>query len=142
MVAGRPRIEIDMEKLRKLANNQCTDLEIAAQLGISLDTLSRNFAEKAAYYRAEGLAILRCAQWEKAITKMDSTMLKHLGKCYLGQKDELTLTTNEPSVRQLLNKWESAAGSRLKIENASAVSPDMPSNAVDNKILPFPINNK
>lgn len=110
MVAGRPKAKIDERKMRELANCQCTDLEIAATLGINVDTLHDNFSEKVAYYRAEGLATLRCAQWTKAIVHKDASMLRHLGKCYLGQKDEIALTTNEPSVRQLLNHWEGQRG--------------------------------
>lgn len=117
MPAGRPKKEIDHNLLKKLAEAQCTDLEIAANLGIGINTLHDNFREEIAYARAVGLSLLRLAQWEKAIDKKDTTMLKHLGKIYLGQRDEISLTTEEPSVRLLLNRWE---GNGPKI-NASNV---------------------
>lgn len=132
MVAGRPKAQIDEKKLRELANCQCTDLEIAATLGINVDTLHDNFSEKVAYYRAEGLAVLRCTQWHKAIVSKDCAMLRHLGKVYLGQKDEIALTTNEPSVRQLLNKWE-GGGSKINPANV-VVKPESP----PDKIVNFP----
>ena len=132
MVAGRPKAIVDEKKMRELANCQCTDLEIAATLGINADTLHDNFSGKLSYYRAEGLAQLRCAQWNKALVSKDSSMLRHLGKCYLGQKDEIALTTNEPSVRQLLNKWE-GAGSKINPANV-VIKPE----PISDKIVTFP----
>jgi hypothetical protein len=38
---GRPRIEFDRKVIEGLASIQCTDEEIAAVLGVSVDTLTR-----------------------------------------------------------------------------------------------------
>ena len=112
MPAGRPRKTIDEAKLKKYAICQATDNEIASALGINVDTLHDNFSDRVAYYRDEGKAILREAQWKKAIEQKDTQMLKHLGKVYLGQRDEVVLTSEEPTVRKLLQKWE-GSGSKI-----------------------------
>jgi hypothetical protein len=116
MVAGRPKKQINEAKLRELAVAQCTHVEIAAGLGISVDTLDRNFADKVSQYAAEGRAVLRVAQWKKAIKSGDCQMLKYLGRFYLGQREELVLTTEEPSVRKLLNQWE-GHGTKINTDN-------------------------
>ena len=126
MTAGRPRKEIDHDLLKKLAEAQCTDIEIAANLKIGVETLHQNFREEVSYARAVGLSVLRLAQWEKAIDKKDTAMLKHLGKVYLGQRDEIALTTEEPSVRMLLNRWE---GAGRKIDTSKVVVELPPINA-------------
>jgi hypothetical protein len=41
-VRGRPKKFIDLELVEKLAHIQCTHAEIAATLGVSIDTLQRN----------------------------------------------------------------------------------------------------
>ena len=106
--------------------SQCTDIEIAANLKIGVETLHQNFREEVSYARAVGLSVLRLAQWEKAIDKKDTAMLKHLGKVYLGQRDEIALTTEEPSVRMLLNRWE---GAGRKIDTSKVVVELPPINA-------------
>lgn len=42
---GRPRIEIDEERIKELAESGCNNEEIAAIMGVSVDTLHRRFAE-------------------------------------------------------------------------------------------------
>jgi hypothetical protein len=43
------------------------------------------------------------------------TMLIWLGKHYLGQKEEVRLSTNEPEVRRLLNLWERGESKTLHL---------------------------
>ena len=51
---GRPKIEIDEELLYKLATIHCTMKEMVAIIGVSEDTLKRNFAGIIDKGKAEG----------------------------------------------------------------------------------------
>lgn len=91
---GRPRKEIDWKQFDKLCEILCTQEEIAAWFGVSVDTIERacereyglSFAE---YYKtasAPGKISLRRKQWQAA-SKGSNVMLIWLGKQWLGQKD-------------------------------------------------------
>jgi predicted DNA-binding protein (UPF0251 family) len=41
---GRPKIELDEEKIAELSKLQCTQEEISAVMGVSRKTLQRNYA--------------------------------------------------------------------------------------------------
>jgi len=92
---GRPRFVIDMETVRKLASIQCTQEEIAAFLGCSVDTLQRNEEFCGVYKKAieSGKSSLRRLQW-KAAEKGNTSMLIWLGKQYLAQRDQPAETEN------------------------------------------------
>ena len=104
--AGRPRFEFDMGLVERLAQISCTDGEIAAACGCSVDTLARRradepgFAETIERAREAGKSSLRRAQWKAALSG-DRTMLIWLGKQHLGQRDrqdlEVTLTPDQVS---------------------------------------------
>lgn len=93
MKTGRPRIEIDLEELRKLCELHCTDEEIASWLGVSVDTIAdrkRRDDEFLGVYKkgfADGRMSLRRLQWESA-KKGNITMQIWLGKQILGQSDK------------------------------------------------------
>jgi AraC-like DNA-binding protein len=84
---GRPAIKVDTDLIEKLAAIHCTNKEIAEVLGISIDTLQRNFPDFLQKGRATGKAKLRRLQWQKA-EEGNPTMLIFLGKQILGQKDQ------------------------------------------------------
>lgn len=92
-MAGRPKIEINWEDVRKLSLLQCTQNEIASFLGVSVDTLLRRkeFCELHKKGMEEGRMSLRRLQWKKA-QDGNTTMLIWLGKQYLGQSDKQELT--------------------------------------------------
>lgn len=92
-MAGRPKIEINWEDVRKLSLLQCTQNEIASFLGVSVDTLLRRkeFCELYKKGMEEGRMSLRRLQWKKA-QDGNTTMLIWLGKQYLGQSDKQELT--------------------------------------------------
>jgi len=96
---GRPRFEIDYEAVKKLAGIQCTQGEIAAWLGCSVDTLLRDqkFCEIYKSGMENGKMSLRRHQW-RALENGNTTMLVWLGKQYLGQreKNEITGRNDEP----------------------------------------------
>lgn len=96
---------ISEREVKKLAEMQCTTTEIANFFEVSEDTIERRFAGKLARWRKGGHCSLRRSQWIKALEghSGDTVMLKHLGKCYLGQGDEST----ENSQKTLFEKFDS-----------------------------------
>ena len=92
---GRPRVEIDIDKLRNMVRIQCTAEECAGVFECSVDTLDRRlkedgykgFADFYKRYSDEGKSSLRRAQW-KAAQDGNPTMLVWLGKQMLGQRDK------------------------------------------------------
>lgn len=102
---GRPQAEIDEGMVKKLCEIQCTNREIAAVLGVDVSTIERRFAGQLHGWRYFGHSSLRRAQWRKALyddAEGDTTMLKHLGKVYLGQGDDST----EFSQKTLFEKFD------------------------------------
>ena len=100
---GRPKKFVDLELVEKLAHIQCTQTEIAATLGVSVDTLARNkhFAEIYKRGSEGGRKSLRRMQFESA-NKGSIAMQIWLGKQYLGQSDHLTSEVRQlPSLRDL-----------------------------------------
>lgn len=90
---GRPESDLDYELIGRLATIQCTISEIAAILGVSVDTLEKNEKFYGVYYekKESGKMSLRRRQWDKALSG-DSTSLIWLGKQYLGQSDKAEQT--------------------------------------------------
>ena len=83
---GRPRAKIDPDAVLALARIHCTQAEIAAVLGCSVDTLARRFADTIKKGQDEGKASLRRMQY-KAASDGNPTMLIWLGKQLLGQHE-------------------------------------------------------
>ena len=91
---GRPRKEIDFAQFEAMCHIQCTEVEIASILGISVDTLERRceehygstFAEVYEEKRSHGKESLRRKQWHAA-ENGNITMMIWLGKQWLGQTD-------------------------------------------------------
>ena len=91
---GRPEIEFDLKQIERLAQIHCTDEEIAAVVGCSVDTLARrkvndpDFIEVLERGKGRGRMALRRLQWQRANGGSD-TMLIWLGKQLLGQRDKM-----------------------------------------------------
>jgi hypothetical protein len=88
---GRPKKQIDLELVERLAHIQCTHAEIASALSVSVDTLTRNkqFAEVYKRGAEGGRKSLRRMQFESA-NRGNVVMQIWLGKQYLGQSDHVT----------------------------------------------------
>ncbi len=84
---GRPKKEIDVQVLKHLCEMQCTLTECAHVLGVSTDTLKRNYSDVIQMGKSQGKISLRRAQWKNAIEKNNVTMQIWLGKNILGQTD-------------------------------------------------------
>ena len=83
---GRPKIEIDEELLLKLSSIHCTMKEMVDIMGVSEDTLKRNFAGIIDKGKSTGKMRLRRKQMEVAL-EGNPTLLIFLGKAMLGQSD-------------------------------------------------------
>lgn len=110
-MAGRPKFEIDYELVRKLANIQCTQKEIASILGCSDRTLQNDEEFMRVFKEGieSGRASLRRYQFKLA--EKNASMAIFLGKQYLGQRDNIEVTneTEINQVKELLNKIEKGA---------------------------------
>lgn len=97
----RPRKEIDQKQFENLCGLQCTKAEICAFFELTDKTLERwckrtykrGFSEVFREKRGLGKISLRRKQWHLADTS--APMAIFLGKQYLGQRDTVTLETNE-----------------------------------------------
>lgn len=100
-MAGRPKANIDWDKVGKLLNAQCNAVGIASVLGISTDTLylrcqednKMEFTAFSELKKSEGKELLRAKQYQIAMTG-DKTMLVWLGKQYLGQSDKTEVSAS------------------------------------------------
>ena len=85
---GRPRIQIDLAEVERLASEFCTQEEISVRLGISERTLRGRDDVRKAFERGKKGAFvsLRHAQFQLAQAG-NASMLIWLGKVYLGQME-------------------------------------------------------
>lgn len=99
---GRPRKVVDWTVVDAMLKCQATEEEIAAYLGLSVDTLCRGckaerkmtFAELSLQKRKVGAVTLRQRQIEIALDG-SIPMLIFLGKQYLGQSDRDDVTAQD-----------------------------------------------
>ena len=86
---GRPKLDIDIEQVRRLARLHCSMQEMADFFGCHRDTLHNNFSAEIDKGKAEGNISLRRKQWQMAVEKGNVVMLIWLGKQMLGQRNEI-----------------------------------------------------
>ncbi len=89
--AGRKPVNIDLEQVEKLAAIQCTEVEIASVLGVSVRTIERrkqqpDFAEAMDRGKARGRVSLRRNLWSLANKGQPAANI-FLAKNLLGYKD-------------------------------------------------------
>lgn len=92
---SRPETPIDWKKVDELLQSGCNGAEIAAFYGIHQNTFydrvaakyNMSFTQYLTLKRSHGDALIREAQYNKAVKKLDNTMLIWLGKQRLGQKE-------------------------------------------------------
>lgn len=110
-MAGRPRKEIDYDKLERMCELQMTQEHIAYVLGISIDTLDlrikehygTNFTELFTKKREVGKMALREKMFEVAMSG-NTTMLIWLSKQWLDMKEpkqEFDIDTNTEVITQI-----------------------------------------
>ena len=91
---GRPKLDIDVEQVRRLARLHCSMQEMADFFGCHRDTLHNNFSAEIDKGRSEGNISLRRKQWQMAVEKGNVVMLIWLGKQMLGQRNEILESDN------------------------------------------------
>ena len=91
---GRPLKQVDAKLVKDLASIFCTMDEMAAIVGVSVDTLERRYAEAIKRGRESAKSSLRRLQW-KAAKKGNTSILIWLGKQYLGQREPSLMNTGE-----------------------------------------------
>lgn len=92
---ARPIKPIDEELLKKLCTILCTDAEMAAILGVSVDTLVNRYSDSIKEWKEGGKMSLRRAQYQLAM-KGNMGMLIWLGKQHLGQSDKNDYSLDKP----------------------------------------------
>lgn len=111
---GRPKKELDYELIEDLAKIQCTQEEIASCLKVNVSTLKRDEKFCTIYKNGQeqGKKSLRRYQFDCA-KKGNSAMLIWLGKQYLGQRDNIDVSTQKmeddemsKTIRDLLGKQD------------------------------------
>lgn len=104
---GRPKIEIDGVELERLCRLHCTNEEIAAYFGCSVDTIERRFKENpelkemAEKGRAMGRISLRRKQFQILEETNNTTMAIWLGKNLLGQRDMVDIVHEDKNEKAL-----------------------------------------
>lgn len=78
---------IDLELVYGLAKLHCTNREIASLVGVSVDTLQRNYHDILDKGRDEGKMTLRRSMWDLALNGKNPTMMIWLSKQHLGFTD-------------------------------------------------------
>lgn len=108
---GRKRIELDETKIEGLLGIGCTDEELAVYLGVSVDTLTRRFADAIKKGRVKFKHSLRFLQYRAArgyegedgkYIPSSVPMLIWLGKQYLDQKDTPLIEKDAPPLNVVL----------------------------------------
>ena len=110
-MAGRPRVEINLEELRKLMALNCTMAEVAAFFGCNKKTIERRmkddeeFAEIIDHGRADGMLSVRRQQFQ-IMESGNATMAIWLGKQLLGQRDQIdTVQEHKPISIEIVNPY-------------------------------------
>lgn len=98
---ARPKIQISEEQVKKLAELQCTNVEIASFFNVDEGTIRKRFSDILAKGRECGKITLRRKQW--ALATKSPAIAIWLGKQYLGQteKTELTLPDADKYFQQI-----------------------------------------
>lgn len=92
---SRPEKKIDWVRVDELLEAGCLGTEIAAYYGMHPNTFydrvaaqyNMSFTDFSSQRKSSGEALIREAQYKKAIKKQDNTMLIWLGKQRLGQRE-------------------------------------------------------
>jgi len=106
---GPPRKELtekQLEQLEALAGMAAPQEEIASFFGISVDTLTRNYAEIIKRGKASVSSKVRLKQLQVAFKQNHPTMLIWLGKQLCGQRDKRELEVTDPAKYEFVDDDE------------------------------------
>jgi len=126
---GRPRLTFDLRLVEDLGKIQSTHSELAAVLGVSIETAKRRLKDDpefcAAYQKGleNGKSSLRRIQWKSALGG-NTTMQIWLGKQYLGQTDRRITEVDNREIERLQKVLEGAPPDVLEwLAQAGAAAP-------------------
>jgi len=126
---GRPRVVFDLRQVEDLGKIQSTHAELAAVLGVSVDTVERRLRDDSEFREAyqkgleHGKSSLRRIQWKAALGG-NTTMQIWLGKQYLGQQDRRVTEVETREVERWKERLETAPHDVLEwLAQAGAVAP-------------------
>jgi hypothetical protein len=129
---ARPEIPINWKRAEELLIAGCTGVEVASHFGIHAETFynkvkvhyGTTFTELQAKKKAHGDALIREAQFKKAVQRLDNRMLEWLGKQRLGQKehgpDNIFGEDLIQSFNNLMDQIEKAQKEKKKEEEKNA----------------------
>ena len=92
---GRPKIKLDKEQVKKLAELQCTLKEIAYIFGCSTDTITRHCRDELDFGYASGKIKLRRAMFRNACENQNAAVQIFLAKNMLGMSDAGLIDSDE-----------------------------------------------
>jgi hypothetical protein len=107
----RTEKHIDWDRVDELLEHSCLGTEIAAYFDMHpntfydrvLNKFNITFTEYSSKKKQKGNALIREAQFKKAVKKLDNTMLIWLGKQRLGQRETPTdIGLSEDTIKPLL----------------------------------------
>ena len=109
-MAGRPKVEFNIDDFVKLCEMQCTRKEMAGFFDCDENTLDKWIKEQFGVtynvvfdrYRSKGLLSLRRSQFQ--LSEKNVAMAIWLGKQYLGQKDIMTFNSLDEGEEDALTK--------------------------------------
>jgi hypothetical protein len=121
---GIPKIEVDEDKVYKLAQRLWTNVAIASHFDISTDTLTRRFAEVLDKGRQSGRMFLSDKLFELC-SKGNLGALVWLTKQHLGYSDKLEQKTEDVTINRTirieLQRDDTDAPDRLGEANAASI---------------------
>ena len=87
--AGRPKIEVDQDLLKKLCQLHLSTKIIADIVGCSTDTLERNYAAKMEIWKSESKSKIASVLFDEAVNKREPWALKALAQRHLDYSDKV-----------------------------------------------------
>ena len=117
----RPPLKLDEDLILKLAQIHCTDREIAAIVGCSVDTLDRRYAELISKGKEQGKMTLRRNLWQLA-NKGNLSACIWLSKQHLGMRDKFDVDQNATNVNVDAGKVSKDEASQIKQRILSALA--------------------
>lgn len=109
---GRPRKEVNLVTLERLCEIHCTMKEMAMVLGVSVDTLERNYADIIEKGREEGKTSIRRMIYEHG-RKGNSTALKYLIHNILKERIEDVVDKDETNAKVVMARLEALSSESI-----------------------------
>lgn len=95
---GRPKKPVDEKLLETLTKLHLNDKTIAAVLGVHVDTLHRNYADKMDEWKGQSKAKLAEVLFDEAINHREPYAIKMAAQRHLGYADKVIQETTSTNV--------------------------------------------